>query len=162
MNKSLSVALWVLIGSLFCSSELLALEDKNFGNGANMEKLVAISTVLASPEKYLDKEITVAGTIVSVCSKRGCWMKLASDKKFQTLRIKVRDGDMVFPFNAKGQTAYATGKLKPIELTKEKAIAYLSHLAEEAKETFDPTTVTGPMTIYQLSPTGVTIKYEDS
>ncbi len=124
-----------------------------------MDKLVPISTVLASPNNYLEKEITVAGTIVSVCSKRGCWMKLASDKKFQTMRIKVRDGDMVFPFNAKGQTAYATGILKPIELTKEKAIAYLSHLAQEAKEKFDPESVTGGMTIYQLSPNGVTIKY---
>lgn len=162
MVKSLSIFLLVFLSSLLFSSELLALEDKRFGDGANMEKLVAISAVLASPDQYIDKEITVAGTIVSVCSKRGCWMKLASDKKFQTLRIKVRDGDMVFPFNSKGQTAYATGKLKPIELTKEKAIAYLSHLAEEAKETFDPASVTGPMTIYQLSPTGVTIKYEDS
>lgn len=89
-------------------------------------------------------------------------MKLASDKKFQTLRIKVKDGDMVFPFNAKGETAYATGKLVPIELSKEKAIAYLSHLAEEAKEEFDPSTVKGAMTIYQLSPTGVTIKYQGS
>jgi len=147
---------------LFFSASASAIEDKSFGTGADMEKLVGISTVLATPENYLGKEITVAGTIVSVCSKRGCWMKLASDKKFQTLRIKVKDGDMVFPFNAKGETAYATGKLVPIELSKEKAIAYLSHLAEEAKEEFDPSTVKGAMTIYQLSPTGVTIKYQDS
>ncbi|MCW8879589.1 MAG: DUF4920 domain-containing protein [Kangiellaceae bacterium] len=146
----------------FFSTSIWAVENRSFGEGAKMDKLIAISKVLASPQKYLGKEITVVGTIVSVCSKRGCWMKLASDKKFQTLRIKVRDGDMVFPFNAKGQTAYATGQLKPIELTKEKAIAYLAHLAEEAKEEFDPTSVTGAMTIYQLSPTGVTIKYSGS
>ena len=146
---------------IFCSTAL-ALENKSFGDGANMEKLVAISTVLKSPENYLKEDITIAGTIISVCSKRGCWMKLASDKKFQTLRIKVRDGDMVFPFNAKGETAYATGKLIPVELTKEKAIAYLKHMAEEAKEDFDPKSVTSGMTIYQLSPTGVTIEYKQS
>jgi len=157
MNKYLLITLMLLI-----NTSVMALENKSFGGGANMEKLEPISTILATPEKYLDKEITIAGTIVSVCSKRGCWMKLASDKKFQTLRIKVRDGEMVFPFNAKGETAYATGKLVPIKLTKEKAIAYLSHLAEEAKEEFDPKSVTGEMTIYQLSPTGVTIEYAES
>lgn len=84
-------------------------------------------------------------------------MKLASDKKFQTLRIKVKDGDMVFPLTAKGKTAFATGQLSAKTLPKEKAIAYLQHMADEAKEDFDPASVTGPLTIYQLVPQGVTI-----
>ncbi len=155
-----SFAIFVIFYTL--SSTSFALENKSFGTGANMQKLVAISTLLDSPQQYLDQEVTVAGTIVSVCSKRGCWMKLASDKKFQTLRIKVKDGDMVFPFNARGETAYATGKLSPIKLTKDKAIQYFSHLAEEAKEEFDPSSITGDMTIYQLVPTGVTIEYKKS
>lgn len=152
--------IFVLLYVLSCTS--FALENKSFGSGADMQKLVAISTLLDSPKQYLDKDVTVAGTIVSVCSKRGCWMKLASDIKFQTLRIKVKDGDMVFPFNARGEKAYATGKLSPIKLTKEKAIQYLAHLAKEAKEEFDPSSVTGDMTIYQLVPTGVTIEYNNS
>ncbi len=146
----------------FFSFAISALENKSFGTGANMDKLVAISTLLSSPNNYLDQEVTVAGTIVSVCSKRGCWMKLASDKKFQTLRIKVKDGDMVFPFNARGEKAFATGKLFPITLSKAKAIEYFAHLAEEAKEEFDPSSITGEMTIYQLVPTGVTIEYQQS
>ena len=146
---------WILILTLVLSTSALKAED--FGTGADMTKLVAISTLLETPKSYLDKTVTVEGAIISVCKKRGCWMKLASDKKFQTLRIKVKDGDMVFPFNAKGKTAYATGKLVGIELDKEKAIAYLQHLAEEANEKFDESSVTEGMTIYQLSPTGVTI-----
>jgi len=130
---------------------------EKFGTGADMSKLVAISTLLENPEDYLDKDVTVEGAIISVCKKRGCWMKLASDKKYQTLRIKVKDGDMVFPFNAKGKTAYATGKLVGMELSKEKAVAYLSHLAEEANEEFDKGSIKSGMTVYQLSPTGVTI-----
>ncbi len=132
-------------------------EGITFGSGANMEKLVPISTILASPQQYLDKEITVKGAIIAVCEKRGCWVKLASDKKFQTLRIKVRDGDMVFPLNSKGKTAFATGKLTGIPLSKDKAIAYLQHMADESKETFDPASITTGITIYQLVPKGVTI-----
>jgi len=78
-----------------------------FGSGADMDKLIAISTVLSSPENYLDKSITVKGAIVSVCSKRGCWMKLASDRKFQTLRIKVNEGDMVFPLTATEKAGFS-------------------------------------------------------
>ena len=144
-----------LIWAIFSHQPVWA--DSNFGSGAKMEKLVAISTVLTSPKQYLNKEITVKGAIINVCEKRGCWMKLASDKKFQTLRIKVKDGDMVFPLTAKGKTAFATGQLSAKTLPKEKAIAYLQHMADEAKEDFDPASVTGPLTIYQLVPQGVTI-----
>ena len=146
---------WILV--LTFSLLISTANAQDFGTGANMDKLVAISTLLDKPENYLDKVVTVEGAIISVCKKRGCWMKLASDKKYQTLRIKVKDGDMVFPFNAKGKTAYATGKLVGKKLSKDKAIAYLSHLAEEANEEFDKESVTSGMTVYQLSPTGVTI-----
>ncbi|MCP4272311.1 MAG: DUF4920 domain-containing protein [Gammaproteobacteria bacterium] len=143
----------LLLLIVFCSPVFA----KTYGSGAKMNKLIAISTLLDKPEKYLDKNVTVEGTIVAVCSSRGCWMKLASDKKFQTLRIKVKDGDMVFPLTAKGKIAYATGQLHAIELDKEKAIEYLSHLAEEANEKFDKTSITAGITIYQLVPQGVTI-----
>jgi len=130
---------------------------KTYGTGAEMDKLIAISTLLDTPEKFLNKDVTVEGAIVSVCKSRGCWMKLASDQKFQTLRIKVKDGDMVFPLTAKGKIAYATGQLDAIKLDKEKAIEYLSHLAEEANEEFDKSSITTGITIYQLVPQGVTI-----
>jgi hypothetical protein len=133
------------------------LEARNFGTGADMEKLVPISKILSSPKQYLNEIVTVKGTIVAVCENRGCWLKLASDKEFQTLRIKVKDGDMVFPLNSKDKTAFATGRLKAMELSKEKAISYLQHMADESKEEFDSTSITKGITIYQLVPQGVTI-----
>jgi hypothetical protein len=133
------------------------IEARDFGSGAEMDKLVPISKVLSAPKEYLNKDITVEGAIVAVCENQGCWLKIASDKKFQTLRIKVKDGDMVFPPNSKDKMAFATGKLKGLELTKEKAIAYLQHMADESKEIFDPASVTEGITIYQLVPKGVTI-----
>ena len=47
----------------------------------------------------------IEGLVVEVCKARGCWMQLASDKEFQTMKIKVKDGVMVFPMSAKGKTA---------------------------------------------------------
>ncbi len=145
-----------LLLSLLLSANAFG-KARDFGNGADMSKLQAISTVLASPAEFMNQEITVEGTITAVCQKRGCWMKLASDKKFQSLKIKVKDGDMVFPMSAKGKTAYATGRLQAMPMDKQQTIKYLSHLAKEAKESFDPNSVKEGMTLYQLVPTGVTI-----
>ena len=152
MNNIVKIILLFLI-----SIQESASENQHFGTGADMKELVLISTILETPQNYLNKELTIKGAIVAVCEKRGCWMKIASDKKFQTLRIKVRDGDMVFPLSSKGKIAYATGQLSEISLPKDEAIAYLKHMADEAKEDFDPASVTPALTIYQLVPTGVTI-----
>jgi len=137
------------------STPLIAKEE-HFGLGANMEKLVAIETLLNEPVKYLKSEVTVKGKIVSVCENKGCWMMLASGDK--RLRIKVKDGEMVFPISAKDKTAFATGKLETMEMTREKAIAYLSHMAEDSGEDFDASSIEGDITLYQLRPVGVTIK----
>jgi len=64
---------------------------------------------------------------------------------------------MVFPLSSKGKIAFATGQLTGMELSKEKAINYLQHMADEAKEEFDPSSVKSGLTIYQLVPIGVTI-----
>lgn len=136
----------------------VAFADQSFGTGTDKSLLTKISTILASPEQYVDQQVTVEGAIVKVCKKRGCWMELASDKQYKTLRIKVRDGDMVFPMTAMGKTAFATGKLKAIPLDLEASKRYLAYQAKEMDEEFNPATVTEPITIYQVSPSGVTIE----
>lgn len=128
-----------------------------FGNPVDSDKLIKISTVMATPDDYLASPITVEGTITGVCEKRGCWMTLASDKRFENLRIKVEDGDMVFPMTAKGSKAIVTGKLDKIQLSLGRTKALLAHKAQQAGESFDANSVTEAMAIYQLVPSGVEI-----
>lgn len=132
-------------------------KELTFGEPVNAKETMKISKLLASPQDYLDKKVTVAGTIVGVCQKRGCWMNLASDARFEKLRIKVRDGDMVFPMSAKGRQALATGYLKEIKLSLEQTQRYKAALAKRAGENFDLASVTSGMSIYQVSPIGVKI-----
>lgn len=132
--------------------------DQSFGEGADMSTLTKISKILSSPSEFTEKTVTVEGTILKVCQKRGCWMEISSDERFQTFRIKVRDGDMVFPMTSMGKTAFATGKLQSFPLSLQRSKQYLAYKAQEAEQAFDPETVTEPITVYQLSPTGVTIK----
>ena len=84
-------------------------------------------------------------------------MTIASDKRFQNLRIKVKDGDMVFPLSAKGSEAIATGNLTELKYSLKQTRRVLAHRAEEEGKAFDPASVIEPMTMYQLVPTGVSI-----
>lgn len=151
--KSLLGALLLII-SLSATVEA---KELAFGEPVDESILISISTLLASATDYLGHTVTVSGMIVGVCEKRGCWMNLASDAKFEKLRIKVKDGDMVFPMSAKGRTALATGKFTQVILDLAHTRKYKASLAKRQGMAFDPLTVTKGMSIYQVVPTGVKI-----
>lgn len=132
-------------------------EGKIYGDGVNLDSISKISEILAKPDNYLGKKVLVEGRIVDVCKKRGCWMEIASDKEFETIRIKVNDGEIVFPLKAKGKLAKVEGILEKFELTKEQTIKRLQHHAEEQGEEFDPSTVKEGMNYYQLKGIGAVI-----
>ena len=83
-----------------------------FGAAVDKTEVLPVEHLLAQPQNYLDKVVTVSGTVDSVCSKQGCWMKFSADSDKGRFRIKVRDGEMVFPLSAKGKTAYASGTVQ--------------------------------------------------
>ncbi|WP_345335679.1 DUF4920 domain-containing protein [Ferrimonas pelagia] len=128
-----------------------------FGDPVDLKAEIPIAQLMAEPDQHLAAPVTVRGTIEGVCQKRGCWMALTTDERYPALRVKVRDGDMVFPVSAKGRVAVATGTLHKRELDLEGTRKHLAHQAEDAGEAFDPASVTEPMALYQLSPSGVTI-----
>lgn len=128
-----------------------------FGPAVDKTVITPVADVIAAPQQYLDNTITIAGQVQAVCKKQGCWMTLATAEDEPTFRIKVRDGDMVFPLSAKGKTAYASGAVTAQMLNMTATIDYLEELAEKRGETFDPASVTEPLTFYQFVPTSVEI-----
>jgi hypothetical protein len=90
---------------------------------------------------------------------KGCWMDLVSDDKEHKIRVKVNDGEMVFPVEAKGSEAIAEGVVTKITMTKDEAVGYAKHLAEEKGQEFDVATAKDiPTVIYQIKGTGAVIK----
>jgi hypothetical protein len=132
-------------------------DDTNLGAELTLTEKTKISEILADPEAYLDKTVLVEGEILDVCPMMGCWMELKSDDGEGMIKVKVKDGEIVFPVEAKGSTALVEGKVYKIELTREKAIEHFQHVAEEKGQEFDPSTITGPMTIYQIKGLGAEI-----
>lgn len=127
------------ITALAAAAPALAAETK-YGSGVGKADPVKISELLAHPERYVGKAVRVEGTVTGVCAKRGCWMELASDKEFQSIKVKVEDGVMVFPMEAKGKSASAEGVFTRIDVPA------------------DPKAGTGPEVVYRIQGTGAVIR----
>ncbi len=129
--------------------------DLKLGKPLQVEHPVSIAALLEKPAGYTGKTVQVKGKIVEVCQMAGCWMNLSDGEKM--VRIKVNDGDIEFPKDAAGKMAIAEGTFTKIELTKDQAIAQAKHEAEESGRKFNPETVKGGTTIYQIAGTGAVI-----
>ncbi|HHE55102.1 MAG TPA: DUF4920 domain-containing protein [Caldithrix abyssi] len=141
---------WLIILLLLTFGLLSAQNWKTFGKELTLKDTTLISTILANPYAFIGKRVLVEGTVVDVCKKRGCWMELASDKEFQSIRVKVNDGEIVFPLEARGKLALIEGIVEKLEISKEELIKAMKHHAEEQGEPFDSTKITEGKTIYRL------------
>jgi hypothetical protein len=152
--KTMLIVLFVFIS---CSIIFAQSEEEKLGEGITLTEKTSIAVILSDPESFLDQVVLVEGEVVDVCPKMGCWMELKSDSEEKIIKVKVKDGDIVFPMEAIGKTAVVEGKVYKIELTEEDAVGYMEHLAEEKGQEFDPSTVKGPMIIYQIKGIGAEI-----
>ena len=84
---------------------------KKYGKEISLKNKTKVSDILANPSKFEGKKVLVEGTIVGVCETRGCWIELSGDKDFQKIKVKVNDGEIVFPMEAKGKKALVEGEV---------------------------------------------------
>ena len=128
-----------------------------YGAGITLAEKISISEILAEPAKFEGKRVLVEGTVVDVCKKRGCWIDISGGEEFETIKVKVKDGEIVFPLSAKGNKALVEGFVEKLELTKEQTINWKAHEAEEMGIPFDSSSVTEPMIIWRIKGTGAEI-----
>lgn len=116
---------------------------------------MTVADVMANPSPLAGKTVQVKGKISEVCQMAGCWMSLVDGEN--VLRIRVNDGDIVFPKESVGKMAIAEGKLEKMQLSREQMIARAKHEAEEQGRKFDPKSVKGGKTIYQIQGVGAVL-----
>lgn len=126
-----------------------------YGAGIVLKAATTLETILAEPSEYEGKIVQVAGTVREVCPRRGCWIELEDGES--VMRVKVTDGEIVFPLSAKGTQAVVEGVVEKIDLDVEQAKAWKQHEAVEMGVEFDPETVTEPMTIWRIAGLGARI-----
>ncbi len=124
-----------ILGVFLISNILFPLTGSKYGDEITLEEKTSISEILANPADYEGKKVLVEGTVVGVCAKRGCWIDLASDKEFEKIRIKVNDGEIVFPMEAKGKKALVEGEVFAFTYeTEAECSGSCQHKAEEGDE----------------------------
>lgn len=147
----------ILVLSLVLLLAPATLLAKTFGQGVHLAEETAISSIIDDPAAYVGQKVKVSGLVIDVCSRRGCWVYLAGDREFEKIRVKVTDGEIVFPMAARGKLAVVEGVVESMELTKEEVIARRKHHAEETGEAFDPASVTSGETVLRIRGLGAEI-----
>ena len=103
--------LLIVFATILLISGYKAEDGKKFGNDLTLKEKTLISKILETPKDFVGKKVMVEGTVVGVCKKRGCWIDIAGDKEYEKIRIKVNDGEIVFPMEIKGKTAKVEGEV---------------------------------------------------
>ena len=143
---------------ILCALTVSVGAEKKFGKKITLKEKTKISDIIANPEKYHGKKVLVEGPITDVCKMRGCWIRLGSDKEFETMTFKVEDGVIVFPMEIKGKTALAEGVVSVATTSVEDQIEQGKKHAKESGEEFDPSSVKGPKTVIQIKGEGAVVK----
>ena len=137
MNKQI-LLLTILCICIGCSSEKSEsdlLNKKNpagiYGNFSSAEKIQYIGDLISNKDIFINKKVKVKGLIKEVCPMRGCWLEVVDENGIDKLRIKVTDGDIVFPLSAKGRNIEAEGQFSILTLNKQQAKNWKKHLAAE-------------------------------
>lgn len=143
-----------IIAVLLFAGALLPAAEK-FGKELTLKSPTPVATLLDSPEKFVGKTVQVKGKVTEVCEMMGCWMQIAEAER--SIRIKVKDGEIMFPKTAPGRTAVAEGVLKKIEMTQKQAVAWAKHEAEERGQKFDESKIKSGKTMYQIDGSGAVL-----
>ena len=152
MKKLLFFILFSLVISQPCQSK-----DTYLGEKLVLDSKTLVSEINAAPDKYVGKRVQIEGIVIEVCAARGCWMDISSDIPFQKIQVKVVDGEIIFPMEAKGRNAVVEGFVEKLELSHAQSLAYARHKAQEQGKKFDPSSVAGPTKIYRIRGLGAVI-----
>ena len=103
----------------------------SYGGTISLIDVKRIGYLIDNSEKYLNSNVLISGKILEVCPMRGCWINVKDMDSDIDIRVKVTDGEIVFPLSSKGQQVDVQGIFSKLEFSKEQAIKWKVHLAEE-------------------------------
>ena len=149
--------LWALSYAVILCNVAVA-DDFKLGEPLKEVAETRISALLSEPERFLGKTVKIKGTIISVCPRMGCWIEVREEGSGTAIQVKVNDGEIVFPREAKGREVVAQGEFTSLELTRDQYAAFLVHEAEEKGEKMDVSGVREGKTVYRIRGQGAVIR----
>ena len=130
----------IFVGLIFvgCNKELsendlLHKKDPagSYGQVIDLQESKSLSELIDNSKKYLNTDVLISGVIVDVCPMRGCWINVKGANSDLDIRVKVTDGEIVFPLSSKGSQVDAQGIFSKLEFSEAQARQWKIHLAEE-------------------------------
>jgi hypothetical protein len=102
---------------------------KRYGEAITLPRAEPLSTVLTSPAQYKDKPVLVEGNVRRACSRKGCWMEIASsgDPSAQACRVTFKDYGFFVPTDSAGAQARVQGNVVVERVDR----AHVEHLESE-------------------------------
>ena len=135
LRKILFISIALLFGCSSKQTEKELLNKKNpigsYGNILSETDIIEVGKLLSNSDEYLGKRFLVSGSIIEVCPMRGCWVQIQDETSKETIRIKVTDGEIVFPLSAVGNKIIAEGYFTKLERSEKQAKNWKHHLASE-------------------------------
>jgi len=140
MRSSLRASLFIaiIIMQSSCSTktaeqtkDISKISSENFGIEISNTVISPMKELLNNADSYLDKNVLIQGEIVDVCPMRGCWIEVKDFDSEKSIRVKVKDGEIVFPEDSKNKQVLVEGIFSKLIFTEEQAIKWKIHLAEE-------------------------------
>ena len=150
--------LWIMLLLVFSAANFATAEEIKLGEPLTLTEVTKVSEINKNPEKYKGKRVLIEGMVINVCAARGCWLDIASDMPFEKIQVKVVDGEIVFPMEAKGRNAKVEGIAEELNLSREEAVEMAKYQAMESGGTFDPATINGPVRFVRLKGLGAVIQ----
>ena len=129
MKLLLLVASLTFTTAMFAQNPIQAKAGIKYGEKIVTKNPVMVSEIPAKMGAAKEWKGVVVGEVVSVCEKKGCWMKLKTTDGEMMVRFK--NYGFFMPLNIVGKTIVAEGKAKLVETS----VAELKHYAEDAGKT---------------------------
>ena len=82
---------------------------------------VELAALLSKPSDSDGKTVQLEGTVRKACSRKGCWMELATGDKGPGVRVTFKDYGFFVPLDSAGSTAKVEGVVKVAALSDETA-----------------------------------------
>jgi len=157
--RSLTLAPLALFALLAAPAVAEECAKKTYGAPLVLSEATPVAELLDHPGEHAGRSVRIEGTVVEVCARAGCWLEIQAADGERTVRVKVKDGEIVFPTTARGHRAVAEGTFESRELDRAAYVSRARHLAEEQGRPFDEASVVGdgPFQVHQVAGRGAEI-----
>ena len=132
MRVSLKILTIIFLSiPLYSQTQKSEITMENLGVEISNINISSIKELLSNPSDYLGDNVTINGKIIDVCPMMGCWIEVKDFYSEEVIRVKVKDGDIIFPKESKNKEVLVEGVFSKLDFTEDQAIQWKIHLAEE-------------------------------